>query len=252
MNDGRPRPGGGDLRFVGAVGVTGGTVFAVSVPFSGLALAAVIVLGTTVAAAILFLPWPTRGTPIWGSIPARAMRPWLVWLACFAVVEVLTLVAGDELAWPTLSAIQDPVTGHPVGRFVTGALWTACGIGLVVICGRGHPVRPRVWVPALILGATWAAWTLTHGAVLSSRDAPSRPDPGVDNQPLHEWPVTAGLTIAAFAAIAAALWWIDRRARRGAPWATLPQALTAAAATVPGRVVTVGWWWWSGWHFLAR
>lgn len=229
-----------------------GVLLAAAPPFSGVALAVTLLCAGVLVGWAAALPRPASGTAMWGDSGWRGVWPWLVWATVFAAWEVWVLSAGDELAWPTLSAILDPALGHPVVRAVAGAAWVVAGFAV------GHALRADAavamgrFITVAVAFCIWAVFTLTDGSWWAPRDAPLSQAPGVDNLPPDIWPATAWLTIAVFAVIAITPVMLHLSARRGAHWADLPAAFHAATGTLIGRWTAVLWWWWCGWHFLAR
>ena len=235
------------------VSLVAGAVFSAAPAFSGLSLLAVLLVGAVVAVPLFLAGYPPGG---WQRPASRMLRWWLGWAAGFLVVEGLVLLAGDDLRWPTVSAIQDPVTAeHAVGRFFAGGAWTAAGCGLVITARRyrgpgsllGKATAAVAGIGLLLLGIL----AIGDGPLLTARNDPAQAV-GVDTVAIPEWPITAwlviGLLLAIVAAMAALHWW----GRRADPPAGLPDVLAWAMAPWPGRVIGFAIWLWCGWHFLAR
>lgn len=237
------------LRWGAPLALGAGAAMAVAPAFSGLALLVVLMVGAGVGGALFAVTGRSAVRP-----DAVMLRAWLLWWVALAVLEAVVLRAGDDLRWPTLSAIQDPVTtASLLGRFAGGLLWTAAGIGLVSLArrwgGRRSALRAAmVAVPLLVLAGT----TLPDGPMLAPRDAPSVQEPGIDTTPADAWPASAWFTIAAFAVLALLVLVLDVRGRRTRPPGAVPDLLGWLMAPAAGRVLGFALWLWCGWHFLAR
>jgi hypothetical protein len=230
-----------------------GAVFSAAPSFSGLSLLAVLVVGALVAVPLFLAVYPAGG---WQRPAGHVLRWWLLWAAIFVVVEGLVLLAGDDLRWPTVSAIQDPVTSEPpVGRFAAGAAWTAAGYGLVIIARRypgSGSLLGRVTAAVAGIGLLLLAIrSIGDGSLLRARNDPAQAV-GVDTVPIADWPITAWLVLALLLALVVALAALHRWGRRADPPAGLPDVLAWAMAPWPGRVIGFAIWLWCGWHFLAR
>jgi hypothetical protein len=235
------------------VSLTAAVIASTTPSFSGLSLLVVLVVGALVAVPLFLAAYPPDG---WQPPASHMLRWWLLWTGVFVAVEGLVLLAGDDLRWPTVSAIQDPVTAeHAVGRFLAGGAWTAAGCGLVIITRRYRG-------PGSLLGRLTAAVSgigLLLLAIRSVGDGPlleARNDPaqgvGVDTVPIADWPITAWLVIGLLLAIVVALAALHRWGRQADPPAGLSDVLAWAMAPWPGRVIGFALWLWCGWHFLAR
>lgn len=242
------------------VGATVGVavVFAVAPSFSGLALLALLAFGAFIAARLFNAPYPGDGRSIRPAPPV--LRLWLYWAVALAVLECGVLLAADDLRWPTISAMQDPITtAEPLGRFVAGIVWAAAGTGLVALFHRRRATSTEatpegsitavVTVGVLIL---LAIGSVDDGAMLEPRDAPTWQAVGIDNTPVAAWPWTAWLTIALFGCLAAAAALIHRRGREYQPPGTVPDLLAWLMAPLVGRMLGFAVWLWCGWHFLGR
>lgn len=231
-------------------GLVVGTLMAVAPAFSGLALLTVLVIGAVVGGGLFAL----AGTE--SARPAPQMRlAWLVGAVLLTIVEILVLQAGDDLRWPTFSAIQDPVTtAEPVGRFAAGFLWTVAGAGLLRMGARRWNPPTRVLRGAVVAAGllALAAASVLDGPMLRPRDAPLAQAPGIDTTAVELWPLSAWLTIAAFAALTLGVVGLHTAGRRATPPGAVPDLLGWLMAPLVGRVLGFALWLWCGWHFLAR
>ena len=225
--------------------------------FSGLALLTVLLTGALVGAALFLAPYPRPGgvpRPAW-----RVLRWWLLWAVVVTVLETAVILAGDDLRWPTFSAMQDPLTtAAPLGRFAAGAGWAAAGLGLIALTGRYRGLGPttrlgRTTAAVVVLGLIGlAVRSVGDGAMLRSRTAPSAQAVGIDTTAVGDWPLTAWVTIAVFVAAAVTALLIHRYGRGADPPGAIPDLLAWLMAPWVGRVLGHGVWLWCGWHFLSR
>jgi hypothetical protein len=238
-----------------------GALFATGPSFSDLALLTVLAVGTLVGVALFLAPYPADPQSL---RPARqALVSWLRWAVVVVVLEAAVFIAGDDFRWPTISALQDPLTSeNPLGRFLGGAAWSAGGLGLVLLARRyralgaettrlGHATAVLVGIVLSILAATSAG----GGPLLEPRNTPAAnvaPTAAIGTAPLADWPITAWLTIAAFAALALLAFLIHRRGSRCQPPGGILDVLAWLMAPWIGRVLTYATWLWCGWHFMAR
>lgn len=239
-----------------AVAAGFGVLFASAPSFSGLALLAILLLGAFVGFGVFAAPYPTDPQAFRPADPV--LRWWKWWAVSIAALEFVVLAAGDDLRWPTLSALQDPLTSaDPLGRFVAGTGWAAAGFGLVAMMRRYRPADATTsrWVTATVAGLglmLLAVLSVDDGPMLHPRDAPTAQAVGVDNTALADWPVTAWLTSGLFLLIALAALVIHARGRASRPPGTIPDLLAWLMSTRVGRTLGFAGWLWCGWHFLGR
>lgn len=232
-----------------------GAACAAAPSFSGAALLVVLIGAAIIGAVLLAAPYPPRGSvarPAW-----LVLRWWLTWAAVVVLIEVAVLLAADDLRWPTLSAIQDPLTtSNPVGRLAAGTAWMAAGWGLITVTSRfvGESTRGARLGAGLVCASLLllAARSVTDGPMRQSRDAPAGQAQGVYNTPIDSWPLSTWVTIGVFLALLDAAVCIHRLGRSVEPPAAVPDLVAWFMAAVLGRILIYGLWVWSGWHFLAR
>lgn len=247
-------------RLGATASIAAGAAFAAAPSFSGLALLTVLVTGGAVAALLFVAPYPSPTTERPGG---RSLARWLGWATLLVVFEGLLLLANDDLRWPTLSALQDPVTSQrPVGRFVAGALWAAAGFGLVALTrryraetSRRSPLGPVTAVAVCLALGLLGLLAAGGGAFLEPRNGTADTGPAVGDvgtTPPGDWAASTWLAVAALAIFAAAAVLIHRLGRRDAPPGGIDDLLAWLMAPWIGRTVTFAAWLWCGWHFLAR
>lgn len=238
-----------------------GALFAAGPSFSGLALLAVLAVGTLAGVAVFFAPYPPD--PRCLRPARRALVSWLRWAVVVVVLEAAVFLAGDDFRWPTISALQDPLTSeNPLGRFLGGAAWSAAGLGLVLLTRRyralGAETTRLGYVTAVLVGIVLSILAVTSvggGPLQEPRNTPAAtvgPTAGIGTAPLADWPLTAWLTIAAFAALALWGFLVHRFGSRCQPPGGILDVLAWLMAPWIGRVLTYAIWLWCGWHFMAR